>query len=191
VFVKTPTGAVVPVAIDPLALAEQAEREIRLPEPPIELSPPVSPGHWQYVHVPTWAWLGQGGWASPSASAAAGGVAVTATATPVSLELRYMDGATTHTVVCSGPGTPYSPTLASAEDPAAPIRAASPSCGWTYQNSSASAPGEQEPVRATLTYRVTWTATGAAGGGNLGVLVSPATALGVRVAEVQAVVSSS
>lgn len=161
--------------------------ELVLPAPPLQLSPAA--GVNQIVNVPTWAWLPPGAYTNLTATAAAGPVVVTATAAPQSINITYTDGGSSRNVSCAGAGTPYSDQLAAQIDPGFPIRAASPSCGWTFANSSAQAPGQKEPVSAEVTYHVTWAVTaGAVGGGDLGMLASPPTDLGVQVAEVQAIV---
>lgn len=114
---------------------------------------------------------------------------VTATASPTSMTISYTDGGASRSVTCAGPGTPYSDALAAQEDPGSPIRAPSPDCGWTFENSSAGAPAEREPVSATVTYEVTWMVTGAAGGGDLGPLTSPPAVDAVQVAEIEAIVT--
>lgn len=181
-----PAPAPVPV-ISPAQLAEIAKNQIQLVAPPLQLSPAA--GVNQIVHVPTWAWLPPAAFAALHATAAAGPVVVTATASPTTMAVSYTDGGASRSVTCTGPGTPYSDALAAQEDPASPIRAASPDCGWTFENSSAAAPGERVPVSATVTYEVTWTVTGAAGGGDLGPLTSPPAVFAVQVAEIEAIIT--
>lgn len=173
----------------PAQLAQIAYGEIQLTAPGLQLSPSsqTNPAIDQIVNAPTWAWVPAGSWQPLTATAAAGPVVVTATATPSSLNVTYGDGSDTHTATCNGPGTPYSDQLANQEDPGAPLSAASPDCGWTYQHTSAGAPGGKEPVTGVVTYHVTWTVTGAPGGGDLGSLNSPPTAYDVPVAEIQVV----
>lgn len=154
------------------------------------MSPAADANHWQYVHVPSWAWVPEADWVPLHATASVPGVVVTATATPVELDITYLDGGVSHTVKCNGPGTPYSDSLAAQIDPSKPIDAASPDCGWTFQNSSAGQPNEAVPVSARIVYNASWTVTGAAGGGNLGALTSPSDNFSVRVAEVQSIVVS-
>ncbi len=173
----------------PAQLAQLAYGEIQLTPPGLQLSPSseTNPAIDQIVNAPTWAWVPAGSWKPLSATAAAGPVMVTATATPSSINVTYGDGSGTQTASCAGPGTPYSDQLANHEDPGAPLSAASPDCGWTYQHTSAGAPGGKEPVMAVVTYQVAWTVTGAAGGGNLGPLNSPPTIYDVPVGEIQVV----
>lgn len=171
----------------PAQLAQIAYGEIRLPAPGLQLSPSTqaNPAIPQIVGAPTWAWVPSSSWAPLSATASAGPVVVTATASPAMIRLSYTDGGQTSTTGCRGPGTPYSDGLAGRESPAAPLSAASPDCGWTYRHPSARAPGGRVPVTGVVTYNVTWTVTGAPGGGDLGPLNSPPTTYSVPVSEIQ------
>jgi len=160
-------------APDPAALAQLAVRLLRLPDPVIEANP--APAALQLTWVPTWLWITPAVWQAQSATARVPGMAVTATATPVSASWRMGDG---RTVTCYGPGTPYS----SGANPAAP----SPDCGYTYTRSSAGLPGSAYKVTVTITWAITWTASG----GPARALPQPlfTTAMApMRVAESQAV----
>lgn len=178
-----PAPAAAPPPPSPQQLAQMASAQLRLPVPGIQLSPP--PNINQYVNSPTWAWLPASQWTPLSATAAAGPVVVTATASPTSMVIDYTDGGSSHSTTCSGPGTPYSVTLADQEDPLAPFSAASPDCGWTFATTSAGQPGGKDPVTATITYDVTWAVTGAPGGGDLGPLTSPPATFALPVGEIQ------
>jgi hypothetical protein len=59
------------------------------------------------------------------------------------------------TVTCSGPGIAY----ASGDDPAS----SSPTCGHTFQTSSAGQPGAAFTVTVTESWSVTWSGAGASG----------------------------
>jgi hypothetical protein len=162
-----------------------ARNHLSLPAPVVQLSPPAD--EWQYVQMPTWAWLASGAWTPLTATASAGPVTVAVTATPLRLEFSYQTtAATTATTTCSGPGTPYSDDLATAEDPQLPVQAASPDCGWTWHESSADTPDQKYGVTADVVYHLAWAVTGAAGGGDLGELTSPDAAFRVSVGEIQA-----
>ena len=140
-----------PALPDPVILAAQAESKLTLAKPTVDSSPAA--GVKQVVQLPTWTWMPKAQWAPLSATAAVPGESVTATAAPVSLSFSWGDGTSS---TCQGPGTPY---VSGASDPSAP----SPTCGHTYQVTSAAAPGQQFPVTATLAWQVTW-----AGGGQSG-----------------------
>ena len=80
-------------------------------------------------------------------------------------------------VVCNDPGTPYDTSRPAAEQ--------STTCSYTYEHTSAGQPGDAYQVTATVEWQVSWTVTGAPGGGALPSL-STSSATSVRVAEMQA-----
>ena len=160
--------------VSPAVLAQTAVKHLALLSPLIEASPPV--GVDQLVNVPTWLWLA-GPWNPVQATATVPGVSVTATAVPQLVTWRMGDGSV---VVCHGPGTPFG----SGDNPAAP----SPTCGHTYRESSASAPGGVFTVTATITWNVTW--AGGGGNGAFGGLTTTA-AVQMPVAESQAIVTGT
>ncbi|MBC9718009.1 hypothetical protein H9Y04_36300 [Streptomyces sp. TRM66268-LWL] len=154
-------------------VVRQAVGELRMPEPVIRTNPDEDAA--QLVRVPTWMWIDKGVWKPVSKTVAVPGVSVTATATPVEAVWVMGDGSS---VVCTGPGTPYSVEFA-ADEP-------SPDCGHTYEKSSAGQPGEAYTVIATITWDVVWH-----GGGQQGVIPGLETQaeLPLRVAEAQALVT--
>ncbi len=158
------------VAVTPVVVAEQAVQQLGLGSPSIEMAPP--PGSPQLVGVATWLWIDPGAWQNKTATAAAGSVTATATASPSKVVWDMGDG---DSVTCDGPGTPYS-----ASDPDATT-----DCSYTWPG-----PGSFT-VTATVYWAVTWTATGAAGGGNLGVQAGPAAQAAVTVTESQAINTTS
>lgn len=164
-------AAPAPAAPDPAVLAQQAESELPLASPTIEMAPPA--GALQLVNVAAWLWLGPGVWQPQTATATAGPVTVTATAQPTEVVWTMGDG---HQVTCDGPGTPY--------DPAQP--GATSDCTYTWTTSSAGQPGGAYQVSATVYYAATWTVTGATGGGNLGTVPGPAARAAVRVGQSEA-----
>ena len=162
-----------PRTADPRALAEDASDRAPIPLPGIRLSPPET--REQVVNVMTWMWIDPDQWQPVSSSATAGAVTATATAVPESVTWSMGNG---DTVTCPGPGTPY--------DPAAAAAGLQPTCAYTFRRSSARGPEGSFVVRATVTWRLTWSAAGAPGGGSLGTVTRTA-AVPVRVAEIQAV----
>ncbi|MDP8927512.1 MAG: hypothetical protein M3O70_02780, partial [Actinomycetota bacterium] len=58
-------------------------------------------------------------------------------------------------------------------------------CSYMYQHSSAEQPGEAYQVTATVEWEVSWSVTGAAGGGALPAMLTTSSTA-VRVAEMQA-----
>jgi hypothetical protein len=161
---QPPAAGVIQVA--PVVVAQQAAKQLGFGSPTIEMAPPD--GSPQLVGVASWLWLAPGAWRTISASASAGPVTTTATATPSKVVWDMGDG---QSVTCNGPGTPYS-----ASDPNEAT-----DCSYTWPG-----PGSFT-VTATVYWSVTWTATGAAGGGNLGVQAGPPAQVQVTVAESQAI----
>lgn len=169
VGVARPPGGGAPA---PAVLAQLAVRYLRLPDPVIRSSP--APGALQLTRLPTWLWVAPAAWHPQSKTARVPGASVTATATPVSASWQMGDG---KTVTCPGPGTPY----AWGDNPASP----SPTCGHTYTRSSAGQPGAAFQVTVTITWDITWTGPGRAGGALPPLFTTAAAAM--RVAESQAV----
>ena len=152
--------------VSPVMVAQQALRRLSLGSPAIRMAPPT--GAAQLVGVATWLWIDPAAWKAVSASASAGPVTTTATATPSKVVWDMGDGAT---VTCEGPGTPYD-----AADPGG-----STTCSYTWP-----APGSYT-VTATAYWSVTWTAVGAPGGGNLGVMAGPPAEVPVTVTQSEAI----
>lgn len=166
-----PTAQAVP-AVDPQALAKQAESKLALTSPTIEMAPPA--GTTQLVNVASWLWIQPGTWQAMTATAAAGTVVATATAAPSKVVWNMGDG---DVVTCSGPGTSYS-----ASNPNAAT-----DCSYAWTNSSTNQPDGAYRVTATVYWQVSWTAAGAPGGGNFGQVAGPTTQVAVRVTESQAI----
>jgi hypothetical protein len=120
------------------------------------------------VGVATWLWIDPGAWQDKTASASAGTVTATATAAPSKVVWDMGNG---DSVTCEGPGTPYS-----ASDPNATT-----DCSYTWPQAGS------YTVTATVYWSVSWTAVGAAGGGNLGLQAGPAAEVPVTVTESQAI----
>ena len=156
-------AAVAPV--NSALLAEQAESQLGLGSPTLEMAPP--PGSPQLVGVPTWLWLA-GPWQYRTASASAGPVTATATATPSKVVWDLGNG---DSVTCDGPGTPYNPDQPNATT----------DCSYTWNEAGT------YTVSATVYWSVTWTATGAPGGGNLGLVAGAPAATDVTATESQAI----
>ena len=141
--------------VDPAVLARQAADQVPIPAPGVSMNPGPSDG--AVVNVETWLWVDPASWQPVAAQASAGGVVVTATASPRRVLWDMGNG---DRVTCAGPGTPYDSTRASS--------AQSTDCSYTYRQSSARAEGGAYTVTATVVWEVSWTVTGAAGGGSLG-----------------------
>jgi hypothetical protein len=161
--------------VDPEVLAQEAKQDLALPLPGVQTSPP--PERDQLVALPTWLWVEN--WGPQSATASVPGVSSTVTATPTRVVWDMGNG---DQVVCRGPGKPYDLSLKEHQQ--------SSDCTYTYRASSAGQPGQRFQASATMTWSVSWTATGAPGGGDLGE-VSRTTTFSMRVAEGQALVSEA
>jgi hypothetical protein len=165
-------------AVDPYALALQAENSLNLPSPTIEFNPPAN----AVVNLPTWLWIEPALWHPYVVSATVGAVTATATATPTSVVWNLGDGSS---LTCEGPGSAYRTDLPSA--------AQQTSCSHTYQTTSLGQPSpDGDPndgaflIAATVDWQVAWTAQGAPGGGNLPPLSTTAAA-NLRVEQVESV----
>ena len=167
-----------PPPVDPRALALQAENSLQLPAPVVHLNPSGA----SIVNLPTWLWIDASIWHSQSVSASAGPVSATAVATPVSVSWSMGDGGGLN---CDGPGTPFLP--------AQPVSGQSTGCAYTFARTSAGEPSSDGnpndgafDVTATVTWSVSWTAQGAAGGGTLPTLFT-STSTPVRVEQVESI----
>ncbi len=168
-WVAQPQAQAATVQVNPAIVAQQALSKLPLPSATIEMAPPD--GRPQLVGVATWLWIDSGAWRPLTATASAGTVTATATATPTKVAWEMGDG---NQVTCNGPGTPYNPSNPNGTT----------GCSYTW-----SAAGSYQ-VTATVYWSVTWTATGAPGGGNLGVQAGPAARVPVTVTESQAINTS-
>lgn len=180
VLIWIPAGAplpATPASISPVALATQARNSLTLPSPEIGFSP--SP--FAVVNVETWLWVTDSMWRPFTTSASAGGVTATATATPQSVVWTTGDGAR---IVCDGPGVAYRPTVAP--------DAQTTYCAHVYSAPSVGQPSGADPndaaypVTATVMWSVTWSSTGASGGGELAPLFT-STTTSLRVEQVESV----
>ncbi len=159
-----------PEPVDPEDLREEAIDRLQLPTPTIDFNPPTD----QVVHVESWLWIDDAIWREHTKSVSAGGVTVTASAQPTRVIWDMGNG---DVVVCNDSGTPYDTSRPAAEQ--------STTCSYTYEHTSAGQPGDVYQVTATVEWQVSWTVTGAPGGGALPTL-STSSATSVRVAEMQA-----
>lgn len=163
-----------PRRADPPAMAERAEQYLALPAPQVSTSPAAE--HLLVVGLPTWLWVDPSGWKPLSSTVSVTGVTVTVTAVPERVVWQTGDG---QTVVCPGPGRAY--------DPASPDEQQHTDCSHVYRQTSETAPGQAFQLTATTEWRVSWTVSGAAGGGDLGMVRRTSAPVPVRVGEVQTV----
>jgi hypothetical protein len=160
--------------VDPAVLARQARGNLALPSPRMRANPDPAAGV-LLVRVPVWLWVDPATWGTRSATATVPGVTVTATATPRSVRWEMGDGTTK---TCRGPGTAWRS--------GSRANAASPTCGYAFQHSSAGVSGAAFTMRATVTWSVTWAGAGA--GGTLPDLTTTSVQQ-VRVADSQSVIT--
>jgi hypothetical protein len=174
VLVNNVTGA---PQITPQQLLVQALRELKVPT----LSPATAPprGKDGLVGLPEWFWVPDAQWHARSVTVTAGPVWATATAMPVSLTIQ--PGAGLGTVSCTGPGTAY--------DSAKPATGQQTSCSYIYPQPSAGLPGNAYQVTVTVTWRISWTGSGGAGGVLDPALTMPA-GFALQVAQGEALVTS-
>jgi hypothetical protein len=154
-------------AVDPTSVALQAEHSIELPRPTVHTNPAGA----AVVNLPTWLWIDRSSWHPYSVSASVGAVTATAVATPVAVTWSMGDG---NTVTCDGPGTPF--------DSDRPASGQSTDCSYAYLVSSAGQPSQDGDtndgsfsVSPTVTWAVSWSSVGVAGGGTLPSLLTTTT----------------
>ncbi len=170
-----PTAAPTP-PVSPSAVAAQAAASILLPAPVVSSNPATT----SYVNLSTWLWIDGSIWHSYSATASAGGVSATAVATPTEVTWSMGDG---QSVTCSGPGVAYRPQVDATQQ--------STPCQYTYRTSSVGRPSSggdpnegSFPVTASISWAVSWSSVGAAGGGSLPTLVT-SSQVSLRVEQIE------
>ncbi|MDQ6947976.1 MAG: hypothetical protein M3256_17345 [Actinomycetota bacterium] len=161
-------------AVDPAVLAQEAKRRLPVPTPTITMTPPPDK---VLVNDKTFLSIDSSQWGQRTASASAAGVTSTVVGVPEKVVWSMGDG---QQVVCKGPGTPYNPRI--------DFDAQTPDCGYVYKRSSAGYPNDAVTVTATLYYHATWSAAGAPGGGDLGLISATSAPVGVRVNEIHTVI---
>ncbi|WUE96947.1 hypothetical protein OG381_29800 [Streptomyces sp. NBC_00490] len=143
-------------AVTPEILAELAYNEIRVPGTKVTLAPAQA----TKVNLPTWAWLDGAEFKPVSVTASVPVLEMQATATAVPVSLKIEPGtADAVTYPASGVceinngriGEPYAKGKADETPP----------CGVKYLRSSGDG---TYPLRATVTWNITWTGTGVPGG---------------------------
>ena len=149
VLIVNATGA---PAVTPRQLLLHAYGELDVPY----LRPATAPprGKDGLVGLPEWFWVPANEWHPRSVTVTAGSVWATATAAPVSL--TFQPGAGLSPVNCTGPGVAYNRHLVAARQHT--------NCSYTYLQSSAGLPGNAYRASVTVTWRITWTGSGGAGG---------------------------
>jgi hypothetical protein len=174
VLVRNTTGA---PQVTPQQLLVHANGELHVPY----LRPATAPprGTDGLVGLPEWFWVAAGKWHGRSLTVTAGAVWATVTAVP--LGLTFQPGAGLSPASCAGPGIAY--------DPHKPAPQQRTNCSYTYLQPSAGLPGDAYRASVTVTWRITWTGSGGAGGVLDPALAVPV-ALPIRVAQGEALVTS-
>lgn len=156
----------------------EVQRQLPTPIPRVAPSDLRDDG-FAFVQHPTFFWVDQGSgqWAPVTGSASAGGITVSVRADPVRLVVSTGDGAE---VVCSGAPPAYELRLGDPEE----FRG----CAHRYRNSSAMADnGETYPLRLTVVWEASWSAT-TGEGGDLGTRETTSAVRWLPVAEIQAII---
>ena len=174
VLVSNATGA---PAITPQQLLVTALGELQIPYTGPDTAPPR--GTDGLVGLPEWFWIPAASWHARTVTVAAGPVWASVMAAPV--RLTFEPGAGISPVSCAGPGTAYNP-----RKPAAAQRT---DCSYTYLQPSTGQPGRAYQASVTVTWRVTWTGSGGAGGVLDATLTVPV-GLTIQVGQGEALVTS-
>jgi hypothetical protein len=164
-----------PVAPTPGQVAQTAESELNLPAPTVSTAPS---GGKAIVSLESWLWIDPADWTPITKSATADGITATATARAVAVVWDMGDG--NNPVTCNGPGVAYNTNIPDADQ--------STTCGYTYQETSGSAPHQQFTITTYIVYDVSWTSVGVAGGGDLGDIAGQSTTTPVTVDEIGTVI---
>lgn len=174
VQVSTKTGA---PAVSPFELMQIAIGELAVPTLAAATAPPR--GRDGLVGLPEWFWVPRAQWHPVSVTVTAGPVWATATARPAGLS--YVPGGGMGSVSCAGPGAAFSGSR--------PAAGQHTSCSYTYALSSASQPGHAYQAGLFVTWTVSWTGSGGAGG-VITNSYTTGTAFGIRVAQAEALVTT-
>lgn len=166
-----------PAGANPLALAQEAAKEMTMRAASLQFAPKVTPqkGSLILIGEPLWAWDQKSAqtWGPQKVTVTAGALSVTATSQVTALGIEWGDGASNS---CADGGTPYR----SGET------GESPDCGHEYSVPSTGQAGGTYTITATSTWTLTWTATnGQAGVMTFNLTATVARAVGTAQAVVQ------
>ena len=174
VQVNTKSGA---PAISPFDLMKIAIGELSVPTLAAATAPPR--GKDGLVGLPEWFWVPRGQWHAVSVTVNAGPVWATATAAPTSLS--YVPGGGMGSVSCTGPGTAFNRAL--------PLAQQRTGCSYTYPQASKGQPGSAFQAGLFVTWKVSWTGSGGAGG-LITTGYTTGNAFAIRVAQAEALVTT-
>lgn len=139
-------------AVTPFQLMQIAMGELYVPT----LAPATAPprGRDGLVGLPEWFWVHRTDWHPASITVSAGPVWATATATPTKMTFDPGGGLTSAS--CAGPGTPFNRSL--------PVGRQHTNCSYKYRRSSDNQPRHAFQAGVTVTWTISWTGSGGAGG---------------------------
>lgn len=159
----------------PEQLAATALGLMPLPRADVHTAP--APPAATYIAVKNWLWIPDAQWTTLSKSVSAGATTVTVAAAPTQVVWDLGPAS----VTCYGPGKPWVQGMTDA---------ASTTCGYSYEVSSAGQPTGRFAITATIRFHVTWSCTGTCStrGGDLGLVDARAGASTMRVLQRQTVV---
>jgi hypothetical protein len=146
------SNAAVAPQIAPQLLLVQALGELNVPHLQAATAPPR--GTAGLVGLPEWFWVPADQWHARTVTVTAGPVWATVVAAPIGL--AFQPGPRLTPVSCAGPGTAYDPREPSAQQHT--------DCSYTYQRPSIGQPESAYHASLTVTWRVSWTGSGGAGG---------------------------
>ncbi|MFI6339492.1 hypothetical protein [Streptomyces sp. NPDC050535] len=149
----------VPNAITPNVLAELAYNRLRLPETEVTLAPEDT----TKVNLPTWAWLDKAKFKAVDVTAQinVGGLNIQATTTAKPIALKLEPGTKDAETYPASGACEINVDGSIGEAYAKGKADKTPSCGVKYLRSSGDG---GFALRATVTWEITWTGTGGAGG---------------------------
>ncbi|MDR3068442.1 MAG: hypothetical protein LBU50_02950 [Cellulomonas sp.] len=163
--------------VSPGEVAERAVAAMDLRAPQIGMTGGDPPDGMQIVGVPAWMWAADPGDSTTgpiTRSAADGGISVTATGVLEKTVWRMGDGVTITCAGANAAGTPWQYGYGGLP---------SPTCGYTYNRTSAYQPDEAFTVTVTAHWRIDWS-----GGGESGVVRREVSrSIPKRVGEVQSI----
>jgi hypothetical protein len=164
-------------AVSPVQLLQIAIGDLSVPALPVATAPPR--GKDGLVGLPQWFWVPSSQWRPTAVTVSAGPVWTRAVAIPS--RLSYAPGAGLAAVSCPGPGIPFRP--------GSPADGQHTDCSFTYGQPSAGQPGNAYQATLLVTWTISWTGSGGAGG----VITddyTTATSFSLRVAQAEALVTS-
>jgi hypothetical protein len=164
-------------AISPLDLLKIAIGELSVPTLAAQTAPPI--GKDGLVGLPEWFWVPRGQWHKVSITVTAGPVWADAVASPTSM--TFAPGGGLSSVSCAGPGAEFRKGKSAGSQHT--------NCSFTYDQPSAGQPGNAYQAALVVTWTISWTGSGGAGG-TITAGYTTGTAVGVRVAQAEGLVTT-